>query len=70
MSPVPKNIKQAEHCWLEVKDSDGHSFGPVVAQWNPKAQKWSHSGDVGTGRYLNTEFWEYIAPCPFPKEWA
>ncbi|WP_146039558.1 MULTISPECIES: hypothetical protein [unclassified Variovorax] len=59
-------MKTAEHHWLEVKDMDGHSFGLVVAQWNPGARKWSHSGNVGTGLYLNSDYWRYVAPCPMP----
>lgn len=65
-SPLPPNPKAGEHHWLEVRDSDGHSFGLVVAQWNPGAQRWSHSGMVGTGLYLSTEHWRYVARCPLP----
>lgn len=63
----PPNPKAAEHHWLEVFDSDGHSFGLVVAQWNPGAQKWSHSGYVGSGLYLDTRYWRYVAPCQMPE---
>lgn len=65
-SPAPPNIKMADHHWLEVMDSDGHSFGLVVAQWNPGAKRWSHSGNVATGMYLDTQLWRYVEPCPMP----
>lgn len=68
--PIPPNTKTAEHHWLEVFDSDGHSFGLVVLQWNPGAKRWSHSGDIGTGIYVNTYGWKYIAKCPMPEESA
>lgn len=64
--PVPPNPKAADHHWLEKLDYDGHSFGLIVLQWNPIAQKWSHSGDVATGLYVNTEGWRYDSPCPLP----
>jgi hypothetical protein len=64
--PLPPNAKAAEHHWLEVLDIDGHSFGLVVAQWNPGAKRWSHSGMVGSGLYLETQYWRYVAPCPMP----
>lgn len=67
VGPVPPRIKAPAHHWLEVFDSDGHSFGIVVAQWNPGAQRWSSSGNVGTGAYLHTEHWRYVAPCPMPE---
>lgn len=68
-SPIPpkRYLKTAEHHWLEVKDSDGHSFGLVVVQWNPGAQKWSHSGYVGANMYLETANWVYHSYCPMPE---
>jgi hypothetical protein len=64
--PFPPHPKAADHHWLEVFDMDGHSFGLVVAQWNPGARRWSHSGLVATGMYLETRHWRYVAPCPMP----
>ena len=69
VEPVPPNeyLKRSEHHWLEKLDTDGHSFGLYVAQWNPGARRWSHSGAYGTGIYLNTECWQYVAHCPMPN---
>lgn len=66
VGPVPPNPKVADHHWLEEMDGDGHSFGLLVAQWNPGAKRWSHSGNVGSGVYLYTQHWRYVAPCPWP----
>lgn len=66
VGPVPPQPKDAGHHWLEDFDCDGHSFGMVVAQWNPGARRWSHSGNVATGMYLDTRHWKYVAPCPMP----
>lgn len=65
--PKPPHPKSADHHWLQIRDFDGHDMGTVVLQWNPCAQRWSHSGDVGTGYYINTNGWVYIAPCPMPQ---
>jgi hypothetical protein len=67
IEPVPPNPKAAAHAWLEVRDCDGHSFGLVVAQWNPGARRWSHSGYVGSGCYLDTTYWRYAAPLAMPE---
>lgn len=64
--PVPPNIQDAGHHWLEVFDSDGHNLGLVVAQWNPGARRWSPSGYVGLGGYLDTAYWRYVAPVTMP----
>ena len=66
VKPPVKDLKRAEHHWLEVLDSDGHSFGLIVLQWNPGAQRWSHSGMVGTGIYVDTSYYRYVAQCPMP----
>lgn len=68
VEPVPPNeyLKRSDHHWLEVLDIDGHSFGLQVVQWNPGARRWTHSGNFGTGIYLNTECWRYVAHCPLP----
>jgi hypothetical protein len=65
--PPGHHAKLGGHHWLEVFDTDGHSFGLVVLQWNPGAQRWSHSGNVGTGMYLDTRSWKYVADCPMPE---
>lgn len=68
VEPVPPNeyLKRSDHHWLEVLDTDGHSFGLQVVQWNPGARRWTHSGAYGSGIYLNTECWRYVAHCPLP----
>ena len=65
-APPGQHFKTAGHHWLEVKDSDGHSFGIVVMQWNPGAKRWSSSGNVGTGIYRDTSGWMYVGRCPEP----
>lgn len=67
--PVPPiwHAKTADHHWLEIVDSDGHSTGLVVLQWNPQAKKWSHSGNVGTGIYVDCCGWRYHSICPIPQ---
>jgi hypothetical protein len=68
--PIPPGvyIEEAGHHWLEEIDYDGRRFRVVVLQWNPGAKRWSHSGEVATGNYINTEGWNYLTPCPRPKE--
>jgi hypothetical protein len=66
-SPIPPHPKAANHHWLQQVDFDGNLGETVVLQWNPGAQRWSHSGNVGTGIYINTEGWRYVAPCPMPE---
>lgn len=72
--PIPKEarppkseLKAGNHHWLEVLNSDGHSFGLVVLQWNPGVQRWSHSGQMATGLYVETYHWRYVGLCPFPS---
>lgn len=65
--PPSKFLKRGDHHWLEVLDSDGHNFGLVVLQWNPGAQKWSHSGNIATGMYIDTSYWKYHSHCPMPE---
>lgn len=67
-TPLPPNhcIKQAGHHWMEEVDSDGHRHGAQVCQWNPGAGRWSHSGYVGTGIYLTTDNWVYLAEAAMP----
>lgn len=64
--PPGHHVRGAGHHWLEILDCDGHSFGICVLQWNPGARKWSHSGNVGTGMYVDTRYWRYVAECPLP----
>lgn len=66
--PLPPGHHQrlAEHHWLDAFDIDGHFKGTVVLQFNPAVKRWSHSGDVGTGIYVNTKYWKYRCPCPMP----
>lgn len=66
--PVPpiRFFRGAQHHWLEKKDCDGHSWGLIVLQWNPGAKRWSHSGYVGSGIYVNTKHWVYHSHCPIP----
>lgn len=61
------DLRLAGHHWLDCYDIDGHFHQRVVLQWNPSAKRWSHSGDVGTGIYVNTQYWRYVAPCPIPE---
>lgn len=67
--PVPpvNHIKTAGHHWLDQIDFDGRFHQRVVLQWNPVAKRWSHSGQVGTGLYIDTKRWKYIEPCVMPE---
>jgi hypothetical protein len=64
--PPVNMIKQAEHHWLDSYDSDGHFFGTYVLQWAPGVNRWCHSGNVGTGMYVNTYYWSYNSHCKMP----
>ena len=64
--PPVGHDRLAGHHWLDVYDGDGHYFGTRVLQWNPGAKKWSHSGEVATGLYVETTYWVYNQPCPMP----
>ena len=68
--PVPPGhlARLAGHHWLIETDFDGRRGGMIVLQWNPSAKRWSHSGNVGTGTYLNIEGWEYVGVCPMPGD--
>ena len=63
---TPPNPKSGDHHWLEKFDSDGHSGGLIVLQWNPVAKRWSFSGQLGTGNYVDTTGWKYVAIAPMP----
>lgn len=69
VEPVPpKGQKLGGHHWLQEVDFDGRVMDTVVLQWSPGVQRWSHSGNVGTGMYVDTKGWKYLAPCPMPGE--
>lgn len=65
--PPGREMLIAGHHWLDEYDMDGHFFGRIVLQWNPGAKRWSHSGMVATGSYVDTTYWRYVAPCPIPE---
>lgn len=65
--PKPQHLNYAGHHWLRELSYDGHHMQTVVLQWQPNAKKWCHSGDVATGRDIDTRGWEYVAPCPMPE---
>lgn len=66
--PVPpaKYYRGADHHWIQKFDCDGHQGDCVCLQWNPSAKRWSHSGYVGSGIYVETKGWKYVAHCPMP----
>lgn len=65
-TPPQRFLKMAEHHWLEVLDSDGHSFGLIVLQWAPGAKHWCYSGNVGSNLPRHTAYYRYVAHCPMP----
>lgn len=65
--PLGYDVRLAGHHWLDDYDMDGHFFGRVVLQWNPGVERWSHSGNVATGMYVDTTYWRYVCPCPIPE---
>ena len=65
--PPSKYLRTAEHHWLDIFDGDGHFFGMVVLQWAPGAQRWCHSGNVGTGMFVPTQNWRYKTHCQMPE---
>ena len=65
--PPTKYLRTADHHWLDDYDCDGHYFGRIVLQWNPGAERWSHSGMVATGSYVDTKNWRYVCHCPIPE---
>lgn len=67
--PPSRYLKMGEHHWLEIVDSDGHSYGLIVLQWAPGVQRWCHSGNLGTGIYREVpSTWRYVGPCPLPGD--
>lgn len=69
IEPAPPGVHYAEagHHWLDTLDFDGRSHGLVVLQWQPGMKKWCASGDIATGRDVDTRGWQYVAPCPTPS---
>lgn len=66
-SPPLLMSRIAGHHWLREIDFDGRASEYIVLQWNPAAKRWSHSGSVATGYYIDTRGWKYIQPCPMPE---
>jgi len=66
--PVPPGIliTEAGHHWLDEIDYDGRSQGFIVLQWQPDAKKWCKSGDIATGRNVDTSGWKYVEPIKGP----
>jgi len=65
--PPLHHSKLALHHWLDAFDCDGRYEGRIVLQWNPGALRWSHSGNVGTGHYVDTKYWKYVGLCVMPN---
>lgn len=66
--PSGNELRMANHHWLDHYDYDGHYFGRVILQWCPVAQKWAHSGMVGTNSYVHvTEYWKYVCKQEIPE---
>lgn len=64
--PPGHHSRLGGHHWVQEVDFDGREQDIVVLQWNPSAQRWSHSGNCGTGAYVNIKGWKYLRPCPMP----
>jgi hypothetical protein len=64
--PPGHHSRLGGHHWVQHIDFDGREHEVVVLQWNPGVQRWSHSGNVGTGIYVDTKGWKYLRPCPMP----
>lgn len=69
VEPVPPLAHQqnAGHHWLRERTYDGDIRQTLCMQWQPNAKKWCHSGDIATGRDIDTRGWEYLEPCPMPN---
>lgn len=67
--PVPPSThyRYADHHWIQKIDSDGHVGDTICLQWNPGSKRWSHSGYVGSGIYVEAKGWKYVAHCPMPN---
>ena len=64
--PPANHSEQAGLHWLRVRDFDGHDFGLICLQWQPGARRWCQSQQHDTGRDVDVEYYEYVAPCPRP----
>lgn len=67
-TPPAALSRNAGHHWLREYSYDGHALGTICLQWQPNAKKWCRSGDVATGRDIDTRGWQYLEPCPMPNE--
>lgn len=65
-TPPGAHFAEAGHHWLAVVDHDGRIFQRVVMQWQPGVKRWCASGDVATGRDVDTAGWQYLTHCPQP----
>ena len=65
-TPPPNHIRHCGHHWLDVFNSDGEYGGRVILQWNASVMRWSNSGMVGTGIYINTGGWKYVCSQEIP----
>lgn len=70
IEPQPQGFhaRLAGHHWVQEVDFDGRDGDMIVLQWNPAVKRWSHSGKVGTGAYLDIHGWKYVGLCPMPGE--
>lgn len=72
VDPVPPghHVRLAGHHWVQEIDFDGREGSIIVLQWNPSVKRWSHSGQVATGLYVDIKGWKYISVCPIPGEFS
>jgi hypothetical protein len=71
--PPPQFMKMAENHWIAKREGQYSGSNSIieifVLQWNPGAQRWSHSGLVGTGMYVMLyDNFEWYAYCPLPED--
>ena len=64
--PPGWKARYAGHHWVANIDGDGREWPPVCLQWNPVAMKWSRSGDVATGMYVDIPGYRYVAEAQLP----
>jgi len=64
--PPGHHVILGGHHWLEMRTSEGEIPELIVLQWNPGVRRWSHSGNIATGGYVNAFGWKYVAVCPLP----
>ncbi len=68
--PPGHHARLGGHHWVQKIDTDGSVIDTVVLQWNPSVRRWSHSGNVGTGLYVDIKGWKYLSVCPMPGEFT